>query len=246
MMPLSRILSSAHRYSLLRGLGATLLLVLLAGLLWQPRASATDRGVPLPPPNMNSTTPANAGPQTAVLAGGCFWGMEAVFQHVKGVIDVVSGYSGGQKSTADYGTVSSGRTGHAESVRITFDPQKISYAEILRIYFSVAHNPTELDRQGPDTGRQYRSDIFYANDAQKKEALAYITQLNDAKVFQRPIVTRVDPLTGFYPAESYHQNFAYRHPDNPYIVYNDLPKVKNLQRLFPGVYRTSPVNVAAR
>ena len=175
--------------------------------------------------------------QTAVLAGGCFWGVEGVFEHVRGVRKVLSGYAGGEKSTAEYHAVGSGRTGHAESVKVTFDPQEISYGEILRIFFSVAHDPTQLNRQGPDTGTQYRSAIFYADDAQRDIAKAYIGQLNGSGVFQRAIVTRVDPLEGFYPAESYHQDFIARNPKYPYVVINDLPKIRNLKQEFPDLYR---------
>ena len=175
--------------------------------------------------------------QTAVLAGGCFWGVEGVYEHVRGVRKVLSGYAGGEKSTAEYHAVGSGRTGHAESVKITFDPQEISYGEILRIFFSVAHDPTQLNRQGPDTGTQYRSAIFYADDAQRDIAKAYIGQLNGSGVFQRAIVTRVDPLEGFYPAEGYHQDFIARNPKYPYVVVNDLPKIRNLKEEFPDLYR---------
>jgi peptide-methionine (S)-S-oxide reductase len=175
--------------------------------------------------------------QIAVLAGGCFWGVDAVFKHVKGVSSVISGYSGGSAATAEYETVSSGTTGHAESVKITYDSTQISYSELLRVFFSVATDPTELNRQGPDTGTQYRSVIFYTNEDQKQTALAYIDQLNKARVFSGPIVTQVVPFKGFYPAEAYHQNFLERHPDNPYIVYNDLPKLRALQDDFPGLYK---------
>jgi peptide-methionine (S)-S-oxide reductase len=181
--------------------------------------------------------PAAKGKQTAVLAGGCFWGVDAVFKHVKGVSNVVSGYSGGSAATAEYETVSGGNTGHAESVKITFDPSRISYSELLRIYFSVATDPTQLNRQGPDTGTQYRSVIFYANDEQKQIALAYIDQLNKVKVFPAPIVTQVVPLKAFYPAEEYHQNYLQLHPDNPYIAYNDMPKLRELQKQFPDLYK---------
>lgn len=180
---------------------------------------------------------AHAALETAVLAGGCFWGVEGVYEHVRGVRKVVSGYAGGDKSTAQYETVSSGRTGHAESVQITFDPEEISYGEILRIFFSVVHDPTQLNRQGPDTGTQYRSNIFYADDAQRQIATDYIAQLNGAHLFARPIVTRVDPLTAFYPAEAYHQDFIERNPHYPYVVFNDLPKIRNLRQLFPDEYR---------
>jgi len=181
-------------------------------------------------------SPAAPGEQTAVLAGGCFWGVDAVFKHVRGVSNVVSGYAGGSAETAQYEVVSTGTTGHAESVKITYDPSQVSYAQLLRIFFSVAHDPTELNRQGPDTGPQYRSAIFYTNEDQKQTAQAYVEQLNKAKVFPAAIVTQVVPLQGFYPAEEYHQNFLARHPNYPYIVYYDLPKLRDLQEQFPRVY----------
>jgi peptide-methionine (S)-S-oxide reductase len=190
--------------------------------------------------------PAGSGAlQTAVLAGGCFWGTQGVFEHVKGVRKVLAGYSGGERSTADYESVSTGRTGHAESIQITFDPAVVSYADLLRVFFSVAHDPTELNRQGPDTGTQYRSEIFFADESQQKTALAYIAQLDQAHVFGHPIVTRVDPLKGFFPAEGYHQDFLVRNPTYPYIVYNDLPKIANLQRQLPDIYIDKPVLAAA-
>jgi peptide-methionine (S)-S-oxide reductase len=170
---------------------------------------------------------------TAVLAGGCFWGMEGVFEHVKGVTNVVSGFSGGDASTAQYETVSTGTTGHAESVQITFDPSQITYGQILEVYFAVAHDPTELNRQGPDSGTQYRSSIFYANEQQKHIAEAYIAQLNAAHIYRSAIVTKVVPLKGFYPAEAYHQHYLQLHPDAPYIVYNDLPKIEALKKQLP-------------
>ncbi len=206
-------------------------------------ASAAEPAVVIPPPALDA--PATGGKQTVVLAGGCFWGVQAVFQHTKGVTAAVSGYAGGEKQTAHYEMVGSGRTGHAESVAVTFDPQQISYGKILQIYFSVAHNPTELNRQGPDTGTQYRSAIFYANDEQKRIAGAYIAELDKAKAFPRPIVTKLEALHGFYPAEDYHQDFAVVHPSYPYIVFNDLPKVENLKRLFAADYRAAPVTVMA-
>jgi peptide-methionine (S)-S-oxide reductase len=184
--------------------------------------------------------------QTAVLAGGCFWGTQGVFEHVKGVRQVLAGYSGGDRSTAQYETVSTGTTGHAESIQITFDPAVISYADILQIFFSVAHDPTELNRQGPDSGTQYRSAIFFADPTQQKTALTYISQLDQAHVYSHPIVTRVDPLKGFYPAEAYHQDFLVRNPRYPYIVFNDLPKVANLKREFPQSYVEQPALVAAQ
>ncbi len=172
----------------------------------------------------------------AVLAGGCFWGVDGVFKHVKGVTKVTSGYAGGAASTAQYETVSSGTTGHAESVEVVYDPSRISYLQILKVFFLVAHNPTELNRQGPDEGTQYRSAIFYTSDEQKRIAETYINQLTESKVFPKPIVTQVVSLKGFYAAEEYHQNFLERNPDNPYIVYNDLPKIAELRTQFPALY----------
>jgi peptide-methionine (S)-S-oxide reductase len=183
-----------------------------------------------------SLTPAK-GQEVAVLAGGCFWGVDAVFKHVKGVKSVVSGYAGGSAKTAHYEEVSTGRTGHAESVKITYDPSQISYSELLRIFFSVATDPTQLNRQGPDVGTQYRSVIFYVDDEQKRIAEAYIAQLNRAKVFPRPIVTQVAPLQGFYAAEEYHQDFLAQHPGNPYVIVNDLPKLRKLKEEFPALYQ---------
>lgn len=174
--------------------------------------------------------------QTAVFAGGCFWGLEAVFQHVTGVTGVMSGYTGGAADTANYETVSTGTTGHAESVKVTFDPSKVSYRQLLDVFFKVAHDPTELNRQGPDTGTQYRSAIFYTNDEQKQAAQNYIDNLTAAKIYTKPIVTQVVPLTTFYQSEDYHHNYLKRHPDDPYIVYNDIPKVENLQKDFPALY----------
>jgi peptide-methionine (S)-S-oxide reductase len=191
----------------------------------------------VPPPTVDATKTANAPAQTAVFAGGCFWGIQAVFQHVKGVTTAVSGYSGGEAKTADYRQVSTGDTGHAESVQVTYDPGQITYGQLLQVFFSVAHNPTELNRQGPDEGTQYRSVIFYGNEEQKKIATAYIAQLDTAKVFPGRIVTQVVPLKAFYPAEAYHQDYATRHPDNLYIVYNDAPKVDNLKQEFPAIYK---------
>ena len=178
--------------------------------------------------------------ETAVLAGGCFWGMEGVFEHVRGVRDVTSGYAGGSARDANYDRVSSERSGHAEAVRIKFDPRQISYAQLLRIYFSVAHDPTQLNRQGPDTGPSYRSAIFPQNAAQRQLAARFITQLRAAK---RPVVTRIENGS-FYPAEAYHQDYAILHPNQPYIVYNDAPKVENLKAMFPDLWRDAPVTVA--
>jgi peptide-methionine (S)-S-oxide reductase len=229
-----------------RSLGGLLLLALMWAF-WQTHVGA-EPAVVLPAPAMDAKEPSKPGApalQTVVLAGGCFWGVQAVFQHVKGVSQAISGYAGGTKDTAIYEVVSSGRTGHAESVQVTFDPRQISYGRILQIYFSVAHDPTQLNRQGPDSGPQYRSAIFYRDDSQKSIAQAYIAQLDKASVFKRPIVTQLAPLTEFYPAEAYHQDYATLHPSSPYIAYNDLPKVENLQRVFTDIYRESPVLVSA-
>jgi len=189
-----------------------------------------------PEPAQDAPRAAAAGRQTAVISGGCFWGIQAVFQHVKGVISATSGYSGGSAKTAEYEIVSTGETGHAESVEIAYDPSQITYGELLRVFFSVAHDPTQLNRQGPDDGTQYRSSIFYGNDEQKRIAEAYIAQLDKAKVFPSPIVTKVVPLQAFYPAEAYHQNYATSHPNQPYIMFNDAPKVAHLRQEFPDLY----------
>lgn len=191
---------------------------------------------PFPDPKLDAPPSAAKGSQTAVFAGGCFWGIEAVFEHVKGVTRVVSGYAGGAADTATYEQVSSGGTGHAESVRVTYDPSRISYGQLLKVFFSVAHDPTELNRQGPDTGTQYRSAVFFAGDEQKRVALAYIAQLQAAHAVPRRIVTQVTPLKAFYEAEAYHQDYLAHHPTQPYIVINDLPKLASLQRQFPALY----------
>ncbi len=204
----------------------------LAALFVVALCSARTK-VPFPDAAQDIPPSAASGQQKAVLAGGCFWGVEAVFEHLKGVINVVSGFAGGDKSTAHYETVSTGTTGHAESVEITYDPSQITYGQLLKVYFSVAHDPTELNRQGPDTGTQYRSAIFYMNGDQKRVAEAYIHQLDDAHVFSRPIVTQVVPFQGFYAAERYHQHFLDHNPNNPYIVYNDLPKLAALKKQYP-------------
>lgn len=214
----------------------------LAGTL---SARAAEPAVVIPPPALDAASSAANGLQTIVIAGGCFWGVQGVFEHTEGVAQAVSGYSGGTKETAHYEMVGTERTGHAESVQITYDPKQISYGKILQIYFSVAHNPTELNYQGPDSGPSYRSAIFYAGDEQKRIAEAYIAQLDKARVFSAAIVTKLERLTGFYPAENYHQDFLVLHPDYPYIVFNDLPKVENLKRLFPDYYREAPVTVMA-
>jgi len=203
-------------------------------------AFASEEAVVIPAPAVDNQKA--AGPlQTAVVAGGCFWGVHGVYQHVRGTRQVLSGYSGGMKTTADYETVSRGDTGHAESVEIRFDPKELSYGEILQIYFSVAHDPTQLNRQGPDVGTQYRSAIFYADESQKRIAEAYIAQLDRAKVFRRPIVTRLERLTAFYAAEDYHQDFLIKNPSYPYILINDLPKIASLKTVFPARYREQPV-----
>jgi peptide-methionine (S)-S-oxide reductase len=190
----------------------------------------------LPDPAVDAPAASAPGEQTAVLAGGCFWGVQAVFQHLKGVTQATSGYAGGSANTANYKVVSSGTTGHAEAVKISFDPSQVSYGQILKIYFSVAHDPTQLNRQGPDIGPQYRSAIFYSGDEQKRVAQAYIEQLQNAKVFAKPVVTQLVPLQAFYPAEDYHQDYLAHHPRDPYIVYNDLPKLEQLRQQFPDRY----------
>jgi peptide-methionine (S)-S-oxide reductase len=198
-----------------------------------------DDGVAIPSAALDPA-PARAGTDTAVLAGGCFWGVQAVFQHVAGVTKAVSGYSGGAKVNPTYEDVLTETTGHAESVHVTYDPAKVSYGTLLRVFFSVAHDPTQLDRQGPDVGPSYRSNIFYMNDAQKRVADAYIAQLGAARVFPDKIVTRVDRFSAFYRAEEYHQDFLIKHPTHPYIVINDLPKLANFKRLLPELYRAEP------
>jgi len=219
-------------------------LLVLAGIALNatPSAAQDMRAIPAP---LVDEAPTQASSEVAVLAGGCFWGVQGVFQHVAGVTNAVSGYAGGTKATAAYGMVSTGTTGHAESVRITYDPSKISYGRLLQIYFSVAHDPTELNRQGPDTGTQYRSAIFPMTADQARVAAAYIAQLDQAHVFKAAIVTRIEPDRTFYPEESYHQDYLTQHPNNPYIVYNDLPKVAGLKQMYPALYRIDPVLVAA-
>lgn len=192
---------------------------------------------PLPDPAVRLAASKSTGEQTAVFAGGCFWGVEAVFEHLQGVTDVASGYSGGDAATAEYETVSSGRTGHAESVKVTYDPSKISYEQLLKVYFSVAHDPTQVNRQGPDRGTQYRSALFFANPQQRQVAQAYIDQLNRENVFSKPIATQLSPLNQFYRAEEYHQDFVKQNPQHPYIVVHDLPKLEQLRRQFPELYR---------
>ena len=215
----------------------------LAATLPLMRAQASSEPVKIEAPKLDAA--AADGLQTAVIAGGCFWGVQAVYQHTKGVTKAVSGYAGGDKKDADYGRVSAGRTQHAEAVLVTFDPKVISYGKILQIFFSVVHDPTQLNRQGPDTGTQYRSAIFTTNDEQKKVAEAYIAQLNAAKVFKKPIVTKIGPLEAFYAAEAYHQDYLTLHPNQPYIAYNDIPKVENLKKLFADNYIEKPTLVNA-
>ena len=227
-------------------LGVAAVCAALAGYARSPAAATTDARV-VPPFAADAAT-ASARPaetETAVLAGGCFWGVQGVFQHVKGVTNAVSGYAGGDRKDASYDAVSTGATGHAEAVQVTFDPRRISYARILQIFFSVAHDPTQLNYQGPDHGTQYRSAIFPSNPQQQAVAQAYIAQLGKARAWPGPIVTKIEPGRAFYPAEDYHQDFLVRNPRYPYIVYNDLPKIEDLKRLFPAEYRPEPVLVGA-
>jgi peptide-methionine (S)-S-oxide reductase len=240
-MPKNPVSSQLVRYSF-SALAATLL---LAGCgMSTPRLTAQEDVGTVPAPLLDEPS-GQAQSEVAVLAGGCFWGVQGVFQHVTGVTQAVSGYAGGGQATAKYETVSTGTTGHAESVQITFDPQQISYGHLLQIYFSVAHDPTELNRQGPDVGTQYRSAIFPTTVEQARVAKAYIDQLEQAAVFKAPIVTRIEPDQTFYPAEAYHLDFLTRNPAYPYIVINDLPKIENLERIQPDFYRANPVLVAA-
>jgi peptide-methionine (S)-S-oxide reductase len=224
---------------------AVLLAVILVagGLVIRSNTAGAEGARVLPLPAVD-LPPGQATSASIVLAGGCFWGVQGVFQHVKGVTNAVSGYAGGEKRTAEYETVSMGRTGHAESVQVTYDPRQISYGRLLQIFFSVAHDPTELNRQGPDTGTQYRSAIFPATAEQAEVAKAYIAQLDQAHAFKKPIVTKIEPDHAFYPAEAYHQDFLTRNPSYPYIAINDLPKIEDLKRLSPDVYRAVPALVA--
>ncbi len=236
---------SSHMRTALPRVGIALVVAggLLLARLGGTGLLAAARAVPAPEVDEQA---AQGGTEVAVLAGGCFWGVQGVYQHVKGVTSAVSGYAGGEKRTAEYETVSSGTTGHAESVQITFDPKQVSYGRLLQVYFSVAHDPTELNRQGPDTGTQYRSAIFPTSDDQARVAAAYIAQLNQAHVYRSAIVTRIEPGKAFFAAEGYHQDFLTRNPHYPYIVINDLPKVADLQKLFPELYRTDPVLVKGK
>ncbi len=230
------------RKNRLRLAGTAVTLVVVGGLVLVSQLPArADAAAAVPAPAYNPPDPAAS--ETATLSGGCFWGMQGVYEHVKGVTHAVAGYTGGAAATAQYEIVSTGTTGHAESIQITFDPKVISYGAILRIYFSVAADPTELNFQGPDSGTQYRSEIWYADAQQQKIATAYIAQLTAAHVFAAPIVVRIDPAHPFYRAEDYHQDFLVRNPDYPYIAYNDIPKVQNLQKLFPAFYEATPVTV---
>ena len=230
-----------NHFSRLSLCAAALSALAIAAFVAAPSRAAED-AVVIPPPAMDAQ--ASDGIQTAVIAGGCFWGVQGVFQHTAGVVNAVSGYAGGGKATADYNAVSTGTTGHAESVQIKYDPKKISYGKILQIFFSVAHDPTQLNRQGPDSGTQYRSAIFTTSDEQKKVADGYIAQLNSAKVYKKPIVTKVGPLEGFFPAEAYHQDYLTLHPTQPYIAYNDIPKVENLKKIFADSYIAKPTLVS--
>ncbi|HZF07558.1 MAG TPA: peptide-methionine (S)-S-oxide reductase MsrA [Thermoanaerobaculia bacterium] len=212
---------------------------------WACQAGADAINKVIPAPALDTPAAEATGPQTAVLAGGCFWGLQGMFEHVQGVTKVVAGYSGGAKATAHYEMVGTERTGHAESVEITFDPKRISYGQLLRLYFAVAHDPTELDRQGPDSGPSYRSEIFFSSPTQERVAKEYVAQLTKGKVFGEPIVTKIKPLKGFYPAEGYHQDFLIHNPTYPYIVRNDLPKIDALKRVYPELYREAPVKLSS-
>ena len=229
--------------SFAKGALAALILAAAGAAFWQSPAVSAEDAVVIPPPALDEK--AASGSEKAIFAGGCFWGVQGVFQHVKGVTKAVSGYTGGSAENAVYETVGTGRTGHAESVEITYDPSKVTYGQLLHVYFSVAHNPTQLNYQGPDSGTQYRSTIFAENDAQKKIAQSYIEQLDKTKLYPAPIVTTIETGKTFYPAENYHQDFLTLNPTYPYIVYNDLPKVANLKALFPALYSDKPVLVLA-
>ena len=207
---------------------------------------AAEKAIRLPAPALDMVTGAETAGENAVFAGGCFWGVQAVFQHTQGVLSAVSGYAGGQKATANYDSVRTGRTGHAESVQISYDPKQVSYGKLLQIYFSVAHDPTQLNRQGPDSGTQYRSAVFYTSASQKQVAERYVAQLDAASLFPGKIVTQLAPLDGFYPAEAYHQDYATLNPHSPYIARFDMPKIANLKSVMPEVYREKPVLVSAQ
>ena len=231
-------------HATLHKLGTLALVTALAGVGGYSCAQADSIDKAIPVASVDAPKAGAAAGETAVLAGGCFWGMQGVFEHVRGVTKVVAGYSGGAKATAYYELVGTETTGHAESVQITFDPRVVSFGELLRVYFSVAHDPTELNRQGPDSGTSYRSEIFFASPMQEKIARAYVAQLTAAHTYGAPIVTKIDKLGGFYPAEGYHQDFLIHNPTYPYIVYNDLPKIDALKRIMPSLYRDKPVMLA--
>jgi len=216
---------------------AILAILVITTMFLNSCSMANASAVAIPDPKLDATLAKTKGEQKAVFAGGCFWGVEAVFDHVKGVSKAESGYSGGSAENAQYYTVTSGTTGHAEAVRVTYDPSQITYGQLLKVFFAVAHNPTEMNRQGPDVGTQYRSAIFYANEEQKRIAESYIEQLDEAKVFEGKIVTQVVPLAAFYEAEAYHQNYLVNHPDQPYIVHHDMPKLANLRKSLPELYK---------
>jgi peptide-methionine (S)-S-oxide reductase len=237
----SRIVTTRHGRPLTLGAGAVALAAAVFALA--PRSSLAEDARPVPAPAMDE--PAAGSAETAILAGGCFWGVQGVFQHVKGVKSAVSGYTGGEASTAHYEIVSTGETGHAESVKVTFDPKQISYGRILQIYFSAAHHPTERDHQGPDYGTQYRSTIFPTTETQAKVAAAYVAQLDAAHTFDAKLATTIEPGRTFYPAEAHHQDFLAHNPTYPYIAINDIPKVEALRRMYPSLYRADPVLVAA-
>ncbi len=245
MIPTLKRPASRHLSRYLRPAAYLAALVLVAGIGLRAMPSAAEDAPKIPLPTLDETANAGATSETVVLAGGCFWGVQGVFQHVQGVTSAVSGYTGGEKSTAQYETVGTGTTGHAESVQVTFDPRKITLGRILQIYFSVAHDPTELNYQGPDSGTQYRSTIFPMTPEQARIAKAYIAQLDQAHVFDGAIVTTIEPGRTFYPAEGYHQNFLTLNPNYPYIVINDLPKIEDLKQMYPSLYRADPVLVAA-
>jgi peptide-methionine (S)-S-oxide reductase len=233
-----------HRENDMNRIAVAAATLAVAGWSFLATGFAAERAVRLPPPaqDVRGTAPT----ETAVFAGGCFWGVQAVFQHTAGVLNAVSGYAGGEQSTAHYELVGSGRTGHAESVQITYDPRQVSFGTLLQIHFSVAHDPTTLNRQGPDSGPQYRSAVFYRDAQQKQVTERYVAQLDAAKVFPSKIVTQVAPLTAFYPAEGYHQDYATLHPNSPYIAMFDLPKIANLKATMPQLYRDAPVLVSAQ
>ncbi len=216
---------------------AILSILLVTTMFINSCSMANAAVVPIPNPKVDAQLAKTKSQQTAVFAGGCFWGVEAVYDHTKGVIKAESGYSGGSANDAEYYTVASGRTGHAEAVRVVYDPSQITYGQLLKVFFSVAHDPTEVNRQGPDIGPQYRSAIFYATDEQKRIAESYIQQLNEARVFNSKIATQVSSLNAFYVAEGYHQDYLVNHPDEPYIVYNDLPKLESLRKHLPELYK---------